>query len=57
MQHFNNGAARKIMQDIASNRRRLVTPADVKANEKELRALIAKTMPQFRTHLKQLEKK
>ncbi|MBR2873595.1 MAG: hypothetical protein IKB99_08865 [Lentisphaeria bacterium] len=57
MQHFNNSAARKIMQDIASNRRRLVTPADVKANEKELRALIAKTMPQFRTHLKQLEKK
>ena len=57
MQHFNNTAARKIMQDIASNRRRLVTPADVKANEKELRTLIIKTMPQFRAHLKQMEKK
>ena len=57
VQHFNNDAARKILSDLVSGRRRLSTVAHIQANEKALRTLIAKTMPQYHAHLKQFKKR
>ena len=55
VQHFNNAAARKVLDDLVSGRRRIVTPEDVDANEKELRKLIKKNMPRYRKHIEELK--
>ena len=47
VQHFSNIAARKLLKDLVSGRRKLVTPEQIKNNEKELRDLIEKNMPEY----------
>ena len=47
VQHFSNVAARKLLGDLVSGRRKLVTAADVMRNEQELRKLIAGSMPEY----------
>lgn len=57
VQHFSNTAAKELLKDLKSGRRRLATREQVLANEKELRALIAEKMPEYYAHLKQFKEK
>ncbi len=57
VQHFSNVAARLLLQDLHSPRRRIVTEADIAANEQELRVLIQEKMPEYYAHLKQFKEK
>ncbi len=52
VQHFGSHAARRILADLAADRRRIRTVADVYANERELRALIKEQMPLYYANLK-----
>lgn len=56
VQHFNNTCAKRLLKDLNSGRKRLTTPAQIRANEKELRQLIDRTMPQYHAHLQQFRK-
>ena len=47
VQHFSNPAAKKVLADLISRRRKISTPEEVKANEAALRALIKKNMPEY----------
>ena len=55
VQHFSDTAAKRILQDIASGRRRLTTPAGVRANAKELHQLVSQSMPRYRAHMEKGE--
>lgn len=57
VQHFSNIAARRLLKDLISNRRRLASEAQILANEKELRRLIQKTMPAYDAHMKPVRRK
>lgn len=52
VQHFSSDAARSILADLASGRRRIRNAAEVDANEKELRALIKEQMPIYYADMK-----
>ena len=56
VQHFSNSAARRVLQDIAGDRRRIATEKQVVANKQELRALIAEKMPEFYANMEQIKK-
>lgn len=55
VQHFSSHAARRILADLAADRRRIRTEAEVLANEKELRALIKEQMPIYYANLKKFK--
>ena len=57
VQHFSNTAAKEILKDLKSGRRKITTKEQVLANEKELRALIAEKMPEYHAHMKQFKEK
>ena len=48
VQHFSNIAAKEILKDILSCRRKITTEAEIAANEKELRSVLAKNMPEYK---------
>ncbi|MBR2345311.1 MAG: hypothetical protein IKA71_05945 [Lentisphaeria bacterium] len=50
-QHFSNTAAREILADLRSSRRRIRTAADVLANEAELRLLMQRKMKSYHRDL------
>ena len=52
VQHFSNVAACELLKELKLPRRHITTPADVAANEKELRLLIKKNMKPYFEHLK-----
>ena len=56
VQHFSSRAARKVLTDLASGRRRLLNDSDIDANEKELRSLISEQMPVYYADLKKYKK-
>ena len=47
VQHFSNVAARRLLGDLLSGRRKLTTTEDVAKNEQELRTLIRKNMLEY----------
>lgn len=55
VQHFSSHAARRILADLAANRRRIRTTAEVIQNEKELRRLIKEQMPIYYANLKKFK--
>ena len=55
VQHFSSHAARRILADLAADRRRIETEAEVDANERELRALIKEQMPIYHANLKKFK--
>ena len=55
VQHFSNIAAKEILKDILSGRRKISTEADVAANEKELRSVLAKNMPEYKKNMKKVK--
>lgn len=55
VQHFSSHAARRILADLAANRRRIRTQAEVIQNEKELRKLIKEQMPIYYANLKKFK--
>ena len=55
VQHFSSHAARRILADLAADRRRIETEAEVLQNEKELRALIKEQMPHYYANLKKFK--
>lgn len=57
VQHFSNTAAKMILNDLKSGRRKISTKEQVLANEKELRQLISEMMPMYYAHLKQFKGK
>lgn len=57
VQHFSNVAARELLQDLQTAHRRIVTGADIDANERELRMLIRESMPAYHDHLNQFKRK
>ena len=52
VQHFSNVAARKLLQDLVSGRRKLVSAEQVRANEQKLRQLLQKNMPEYTRNIK-----
>ena len=52
VQHFSNIAAKQLLEDLRSNRRKISTLQDVERNEKELRKLIDENMKIYFQHLK-----
>ena len=57
VQHFSNVAARRLLELLAAGERRICTEAQVEANERELRALIAENMPLYYQHLQEYKGK
>ena len=57
VQHFSNIAAVALLRDLKSGRRRITSASQVRANEKELRALIKEQMPEYFNNLKQIKGK
>ena len=57
VQHFSNVAARRLLECLAKDYRRIRTVDDVEANERELRALIAENMPLYYQHLQEFKGK
>ena len=57
VQHFSNVAARELLQDLHTPRRRIVTEADIAANEQELRDLIQEKMPEYYENIKQFQER
>ena len=55
VQHFSSHAARRILADLAADRRRIRTAAEVDANERELRTLIKEQMPIYYANLKRFK--
>lgn len=55
VQHFSSRAAKRILSDLAADKRRLRTSSDVDKNEKELRNLIREQMPVYHTELKKFK--
>ena len=55
VQHFSNIAAKEILKDILSCRRKITTEAEIAANEKELRSVLAKNMPEYEKNMKKVK--
>ena len=53
VQHFNNNAAKLLIEDILAGRGRILTEEDVMESERTLRKLIEKNMPIYYQHLKE----
>ncbi len=51
VQHFSSGAGRLLLQKLAAEQRRIATPEEAAANDRELRALIAGQMPKYYTDM------
>jgi len=57
VQHFSNIAARRLLADLKSGRRRLTTPGEILANEQALRDLIRKNMPEYNWNIKNFKER
>ena len=55
VQHFSNPAARKLLNDLKSTRRKITTAEQVRRNDQELRELIRKNMPEYTRNINKLK--
>ena len=51
VQHFSNIAAKKLLKDLLSGRRKLTSAEQILENEKALRELIRKNMPEYTANI------
>lgn len=56
VQHFSNIAAKELLKDILSGCRQITTENGINANEKELRGLIKRNMPEYNKYMKKIIK-
>lgn len=57
VQHFSVDAARRVLADLVSGRRRLTTAAEVEENTRQLQSLIRENMPLYYQHVKEFKRK
>ena len=57
VQHFSVDAARRVLADLVSGRRRLTTAAEVEENTRQLQSLIRENMPLYYQYVKEFKRK
>lgn len=57
VQHFSNTAARRLLADLLSGRRRLRSTEQIRNNELELREIIRKNMPEYTGNIKNYKRR